>query len=284
MEHDVSQQQLYHIINRAVSKCVDIRNSDPVNTEIKIYCRKYEERKKANSQLNIFEPPLPLKDELKYAVQFLNDLEDYRRATDVYIENEDPLPEEEYRRLLAMTEIFEKNLTEENQSICHTLKENFKRYLPEFKQEILMADYIKQADRIYDMKRGYERCRRKNKQSSKNYETETCYFFRDILRDEDLKKIQPCPQKIKLYQSCIRIVDCLPPDKYRRTAKFKLKKDLNYGLRLAAGALGEEYSDIAQRAEHEERRFQNAIEKTQIYYEKSNYSYNKRLEEEWLYR
>lgn len=118
----------------------------------------------------------------------------------------------------------------------------------------------------------------------------------------------------------LRIVDCLPAEKYNRTAKFKLKYDLNYAVKITAETLSraesdfqqaQMYTELAQKAGYEQKRYLTAIERINFFKENKgahdssvaggtsspvgNKSFrgkqemsvaarNKRAYEEWLYR
>lgn len=74
----------------------------------------------------------------------------------------------------------------------------------------------------------------------------------------------------------LRIVDCLPAEKYNRTAKFKLKYDLNYAVKITAETLSraesdfqqaQMYTELAQKAGYEQKRYLTAIERINFFKE-----------------
>ncbi len=290
MANDISQMELYRIINRAVARCSNHENA-PVNTEIAIFHERYVFRRKSNHQLNIFENSVPHSREIEQAAGFCDDLEAYRLSTDTYAKENEPLSEAGYRRLYAGIERYRPYISAENNEALHALEINVKRHLPEFKNQLLLDEYNQKAARIHDLKLGYGRQRRQNQPAAKSYESASLHFFEDVLHNEELRQIEGCPEKLKLYAGCLKIVDCLPADKYNRTAKFKLKRDFNHAIRVTAAALGEGYLETAQKASYEEKRYHKAMERAKAFAEKpakpspvSAALRNKRAREEWIYR
>lgn len=287
MKNDFNQTELRQIINRALAKCMNIEG-EAVNTEISIFCARYVERQNKNAQ-DSSQTYLP--DELSKALSFCDDLEEYRRITDVYSEQEHTMSEMQYRHLLLMLNKYDKEIFPENKTIQHLLENNIKRHLPEYKDDILLDGYNEEADRIYKLRKEYEYTIRKKQPAAKDYERNALGFFKELFTNKDLHAIKAHPKKLTLYEKCIRIVNCLPASHYNRTAKYKLKKDLNYGLLRTAYLLGEEYAPIIQKAQSEIKRYQKAIEKTQYFSENpvkkrkpSFEEYNKQKLEEWYYR
>ena len=82
MGENISHAELFRIINRAVAGCANHKNI-PVNTEISIFRERYAYRLEQNRQLDIFEETLPQNKELTDAVDFCDNLEAYRQATDI---------------------------------------------------------------------------------------------------------------------------------------------------------------------------------------------------------
>ena len=252
MADGISSNDLYQIINRAFSnwkKGVDVS----VSSEINIFAQKYQERLKSNPQIDIFEETPILPHELKEIRCLLNTLEDYRETLDVDAKK-DYLSEESYRSLAVLLDKYNKILTPENRITGETIAEYAKRYLPEYKDFFILKDSHKEASDIY---------KRKPKKSG-DLGSEECahkayYFLKKVLKDDEIKNIQPCAEKIKLYQKSLKLVDCLTTPKYRRIFKFRLKRDLYAEISKCASALGEDYKDIAIEAKKESSRFDKAI-------------------------
>lgn len=300
MAENVQIQELYRIINRAVAHCTNHENNS-VNTEIFIYQKKVAHQNNTE-KLNVFVENSQLIEEITKAVDFCDSLEEYRQSIDSYANNTQNLSEYHYRNLLHGVEYFRPHIYPENKYILNALEYNCKRHLPEYHDRIILEEYNRQALRIRDMKKGYERLRRKNQKASKDYEKDAMYFFKEVMNNEELRKIKGCAEKLSLYENCLNIVDCLPAEKYNRSAKFKLKKDFNYAIRITAAALSRDannaeqtkrYEDISKKAEYEENRYAKAMERIKEFTEKpqryksralSIEARNKRAKEEWDYR
>lgn len=97
MGENISHAELFRIINRAVAGCANHKNI-PVNTEISIFRERYAYRLEQNRQLDIFEETLPQNKELTDAVDFCDNLEAYRQATDIDANENDELEEWQCRR------------------------------------------------------------------------------------------------------------------------------------------------------------------------------------------
>ena len=319
MGENISHAELFRIINRAVAGCANHKNI-PVNTEISIFRERYAYRLGQNRQLDIFEATLPQNKELADAVDFCDNLEAYRQATDIDAKENDELEEWQCRRIYKGIERYRRHISPENLAMLNILEYNIKRRLPEYRELLLLEEYNREACRIHDLKLGYNRRRRQNQSVSKDYEWAALGFFKEVLHDENLKKIKGCPEKLALYMNSLRIVDCLPAEKYNRTAKFKLKYDLNYAVKITAETLSQAesdfqqaqmYTELAQKAGYEQKRYLTAIERINFFKENKsahdssvaggtsspagNKSFrgkqemsvaarNKRAYEEWLYR
>ena len=108
------------------------------------------------------------------------------------------------------------------------------------------------------------------------------------------------PEKIALYEVALRIVDCLPVHKYNRTDKFRLKIALNGAIKNNAETLCKaasdlpqikQYKEMAEKADYEIRRYQNAVDKSLQYAGTSGaktplslVARNKRAKDEWDYK
>ncbi|MBP3687970.1 MAG: hypothetical protein J6J35_06385 [Alphaproteobacteria bacterium] len=282
MEDNFDQTKLHQIINRALAKAMDF-SGDAANTEMNIFYSRYLEQHNTKT-------PQILPEELVKAFDFCNDLEEYRNVTDAYANKDNTLIEIQYRRMLTTLSRYDEYILPENKAAQQLLETNIRRHLPEYKDDILLDDYNNEADRIYKLKKEYDNAIRKKKPATKDYERRALNFFKELFTNEDLHDIKKHPKKVMLYEKCIDIVNCLPSSHYNRTAKYKLKRDLNYGLLRTASLLGEEYAPIIQKARFEMKRYQKAIEKTQYFSENpppkrklSIEEYNRRKFEEWYY-
>lgn len=301
MAENLQIEELYRIINRAVSRCTNHENN-AVNTEISIYQSKVAHRRNADGQLSIWTDDSLEYAETAKAADFCDCLEEYRQSIDLYASNTQSLSEYNYRKLLKGIEYFRPQIYSENMYILNALEYNCKRQLPEYHDKMLLEEYNRKALRIRDMKQGYDRLRRQNQKASKDYEKDALYFFKEVMNNEELRKIKGCAEKLSLYENCLNIVDCLPAEKYNRSAKFKLKKNFNYAIRITATALSREannaeqakrYEDISKKAEYEENRYAKAMERVREFSEKpqryksralSIEARNRRAKEEWDYR
>lgn len=286
MTDEAKHDELYRIINRSVAKCGNHEDM-PVNTEIAAYKERCFYKQKASKE-DIC-PNLPDSKELKLADNFCNILEEYRISVDAYTKTE-PLSEAKCRRLYEGIQYYRPHIYQENQTMLTMLENNMKRRLPEFRDRQILKEYNERAVYIYRLRKSTENLRRKNKQAAKNYEIPALHFFEDVLNDAGLKQIQGCFEKLELYQNCLKVVDCLPAEKYGRLAKFKLKCDLNFGLKKIAISLGED--KIADLAAEEENRYNNAMLRVLLFAGRkaikkiplSKAERNRRAEEEWLYK
>lgn len=281
MAENISRNELYRIISRAIADWENTRDM-AINEEIKVFIKNYIQRRKVKPQIDLFEDNLPTFEELNKAKQFCDDLENYRISADIDKENDD-LPETVYSRLNEYINATRKYLPVESLKTLDIMQKNIKRKLPEHKGLILLEDYNNEASHIQKMHQTYLRACRKKQPASKDYERFAEIFFAEVLNNEDLKKIKSCPEKIKLYENSLKIVDCLPKHKYGRTFKFKLKRDLNYGLKKTAFELGGAYHEIAVKAAYEQQRYQKSMERTKQYAEPET-ARQKRLLEEFLYK
>ena len=253
MNDGLSNKDLYQIINRAISSWNRFIDR-PVNTEINIFAEKYQQRMATNSQLSFFEETPALPQDLKEAQQFFNKLEDYRLATDIDA-NDDDISETLCRDVLHGLKKFTPILSPENIQTSEILIQNIKRHLPEYKDDIQLEEYIEEANEIHKRKPKRDSNEKAIEDSSHN----AYHFLKRILKGTEIKEIKPCAKKIELYQKSIKVVDCLVSKKYRRTFKFKLKKDLNEEIYKCAESLGAGFVAIAQNAKDEVWRFDRAI-------------------------
>lgn len=285
MTSEIKHNELYRIINRALSGCLNFEGN-AVNKEIKIYCSRYIKKQNKKASDPVYELP----QELLCAIRFCDDLEHYRGTTDIYSDKDETLSENQYRRIFSALNYYDAHIVSKNKKIKNILITSIKHHLPEFREDVLLDKYIEDAERIYKLKKNSDKTCRQKQQYAKDYEKEAMRLFRELFADEELHQIKSHPKKIELYEKSLKIVNCLPPERYGRVAKFKLKIDLNSAIQKTAALLGENYKPIADKAEREIKRYQRAIEQTQYYTENptkkrklSIEEYNRRKFEEWYY-
>lgn len=287
MAESINNRELYSIINRAVAKwgCFD---DIPADREMNIFCHKYDERRQNNPQLNVFEDTLPSPAEVKIAKQLCSDIETYRKSIDIYAGTTEELSEDFYRRLYQGLDRYAEHITPNNELRYKTLKQTLQRKLPEFAETVLFDQYNQTIDIIeYLKKKNHPECK-----------TKAIDFFEQIItRDmsvkSDIIELKPTPEKIKFCKRCIDIVDCLPQERYSRSAKFTLKSNLYNLISKTAQQMG--ISHTIKVAKNEEGRFQRAKKKAIQYAKDPNKrrpkrsilgieERNRRAMEEWIYK
>lgn len=286
-------KELSRIINRAIANCSTF---GIVSHDSELLLLK---NKVAHLDASVFPDLSNYYYSITKAAYFCDRLEDYAHSLDVDVKENIILTDDNYREILDGINFFRPLIHSDNISTTKTIEYNAKRHLPEFKNILLLEEYNQQALRIHDMKRGYVRLKRKNQQPSKDYEKNATAFFEDVLNNDDLKKIKPCPEKLMLYINCLKIVDCLPSDKYGRLSKFQLKKKFNFAIKVTAHVLEASYSnqssfyrDLSLKAAYEENKYNNAIAKLKQYTNTQSSSSrlrsidirNKKAFDEWYYK
>ncbi len=243
----VSHEELYRIINRAISTYGD--GSD-VTREIKIFQNKYHTRKQQNPQINIFEEKPPLTQDVENAVAFCRSLNRYGEITEIDAKQEDET-EEFYRKFYSQIQQYKDHLTPKNKRIYDIIIEEIKKHLPEYGDEVLLKNLNGEIQATIQRKRAKDKL---------GYEIRAQDFFNHFLHNDRVKGIRNSREKMELYQGCLKIVDCLPKENFSRTAKYEIKRDLNQTLMEIAQDMGIEYKEIAQKAQVEVTRYQRAID------------------------
>lgn len=284
MVEDVSHNELNRIINRAIEKS-GYGSDARIDSEVNIFYNKYKTRQQTNPQISIFEDKIPTLEDVKSAKTFCENLEEYRKELYAYEMLDIDLSENICRQVYKGLEKYESIISPGNKLRFDAIKKNVMRNIPELKGKVKIEEYNETAINIHKLHKEYK----KNHSSYKNYEMTSLDFFREITKDEDLKEYKPSPEKLQLYQNCVKIVDCLPKEKYGRMAKFRLKRDIYKEIGNIASQLGENYEQLVYESISQSNRYQNAIETTQSYIDrKSNRmpTYNDLLEMErqnwWL--
>jgi len=279
MTEDISCNELYRIINRALSRWGDF-DDVPADREIALFNEKYNYRRTINPQLSIFEDTLPSQDEVKRATQFCKDIETHRESVNIYDDNSLELSEKFYRRLYQNLEYYAPHFSPQNQLKYQSLKQIIQRKLPELQNTVLLDDYNKEIDVIT--------CLHKAQRSETSLRAGI--FINQLLNSEDIKAMPPSPKKVTLFEKSLKLVDYLSKESNSRSRKFSLKRDLNLRIRETALNLGPSYKERADLAQYEANRFQKAIDKAQKYGKEpkkrtmSLEERNRRAYDEWLYR
>ncbi len=293
MSFEWFDKELSRVINRAIANC---SNFGVVSHDTDLLLLK---NKVAHLHTSAFSDLSNYYYSITKASCFCDRLEEYAHSLDVDVKENIILTEDNYREILGGINFFRSLIHPDNIPISKTIEHNAKRHLPEFKNILLLEEYNQQALRIHDMKRGYTRLKRKNQQPSKDYERSASSFFEDVLNDDNLKEIKPCHEKLMLYINCLKIVDCLPSDKYGRLSKFQLKKKFNLAIKVTANILENTlpaqsslYHDLSLKAAYEENKYHNAIVKLKQYTNSQQKTpklrsidiRNKKAFDEWYYK
>ena len=281
MPNNISKTKFYKIINNAIKNCTN-SNAEVVNREMQLFSEKYDYYCQNNEQLDVFEQ-IPSANDIQDGVNFCDTLDEYRCSIDEYQKENETLSAYQYRYILKKMDEYKEIILPENKKIAEVLEKSIKGHLPEYREELILENYNKRAQDIYEQK-NYNQHHQDTKRIKDN-EQSALDFFEDVFRDKELKNIGFNPDKLTLYQNSLLIVDCLPTERYSRTEKYKLKKQLNTAIRRTAEALGGEYSDITHKAAKEEKRYEQAISQAKYYVKKKNDSFtarNRKALEEWI--
>ena len=254
---EISLAELYRILNRAIAK-VDKCSGESVNEEIAYFGFEYRKQLVSGMPLSLFDEVKPVKKDVYLAVEFCDDLEKYRLFSDPYIDDEPEINERIWRRLYDGIQRYRPYINPKNLSILNGIEINAKHHLPEFRPLLLMQEFNQRACRVFREKKEQQKLKKKNEPNHKRYEETASTLFEDIRQNGELKGIPPCIEKIELLQNCLKLVDCLPKEKYNRTKKFRLKSDINRAIMKNAQAIGD--NELAQSAYDEMKRFKIAEE------------------------
>lgn len=279
----INKSELYHIINQAVARC-DTSGDTPINKEMAEFAQSYNVFMDKSGQFILFEKPNWSPAEIIKCENLCNLLEKYRVSNN--IDENCKLDTREYRELCDSLSFYMPYLLPENKTIAQMVIDNAHRHLPESKERCILEHYNSWAGRVISLRRK----RQKEKSDCKDYELNALEFFRDAFHDEELKTVKGCPEKLLLYQNCLKVIDCLPANQYSRTSKYKLKQSFYYAISVTAGELGGDYREMALKAAEKVDGYRKAIEniKRQVAkkYEKKGSMewYNRRAKDEWDYR
>lgn len=280
----ISQAELHRVLNNAIAK-VGKCSGECVNEEMSRFGFEYNKYILSGAQLSLFDDPCPTKDEVRQAISFCDDLEQYRLFSDPYIDDEREIDEKTWRKLYTQIQYYRPYTNPENLITLDGVESNAKHHLPEFRPLLLLQDYNKRTGWIFHEKKVQQNLKKKKEPNHNGYEKTAAILFEDILANEELKAIAPCKEKIELFQNCLKLVDCLPKEKYGRIKKFRFKQDINFAIMKDARALGE--NELFQKAHAEMNRFKIAEE--QALSRSSNEHIqreirNKRMKDDWDYK
>ena len=121
---------------------------------------------------------------------------------------------------------------------------------------------------------------------TKDYERYALHFYEKITKDDEMKCIEICPEKMELYKLTLEIIDCLPKEKYNRTDKFKLKSQLWSSIAKSLLKLEETNTAAITKAHSEAARYARAAENALAHatnYEVVTALRRKRQKDEWDY-
>ncbi len=243
-------EEISPIINRAISNIGNIEGS-PINTEMWAYRNKYLHSLAQRVDVN------QSKKEVEFAQMFCDALEAYRLSSDVHAKEISTLREQECRIIYEGLEKYKECIVPENKELAKGVSQVVKKELPEFAEQCLIEGYNERALLIDKLRK----IQKRNKQYPRTgYEKMADSFFAEILQDKKLKQIKTCSEKMELYINSLKIVDCLPKDKYSKTAKFNLKSRLCYAISKSAEILDNPDNTRAKQFYDEYLRYRRATE------------------------
>ena len=255
-----NREELYKIINHVLANYGSGKDVS-LTTEIKIYNEKYQHRLQTNPQLSIFEEAVPYSEEVKKAILFCEDLADYKERTD--IDASDDVSPATCRRLLKQLAEYAPYLTPENTEICQRLTKTLKYYIPEYKKELLFAEYDKYITDIIERDKA-RKIKKKNKEKTAvedaYIERLANHFFKTMKEDTYLKDMAACPEKMELYEKSVKIVDFLSSKQYSRFVKYNMKREIYEEISNIAEELGPNYASKAKKAKEEAQRFKKSAD------------------------
>lgn len=278
--NDVSQKELYRIFNNIFSEN-SFWKYEGMDREISLFSQRAEEKWQKNPQLDMFEELSASPGEIKNVSDFCNTLKTYYSEIDKDSYTDDSLPESFYHRMYVELERCKTYVSEENKEKYNTMKRDIQKYLPEFRSKIIVEDYIEEAEKICKIRQKAQRIREKEKQESqKNYcERLAEHFYNEIKSDKELRNMEFHPNMLVLCEKCLPVIDCLPAKKFGRIKKFGIKMAIYKSMITIAKKLGGAYDKVANMAQKEIEKFQNAKRTTLEHAQKPLSS-----EEEWNYR
>ena len=131
-----------------------------------------------------------------------------------------------------------------------------------------MSEYNERALDIYKLRKEYDKNKQKN--NIKFHERQAEQLFDDIFKKKELVDIPPSVDKLTTYSNLLKIVDCLPADKYKRSAKYNIKYSINSAIVKICQALGDNYSLAKINAEQNAIKYLKALRNAQSYAKSKN--------------
>lgn len=288
MSQDISTKEMYNIINYAISKSYN-HAGDSVCEDMEAFSKKHWELITHNHQTDAFAEPIPTTKEVRDALKFCRDLDEHRQSCDVYNENATEPSDITYRSIYKGLERYRPYITEEAKHCFTALEKYIRGRLPEFRLEEHMKEYNSRATGIFQAKKEVDKKKRKKESYSRAYEELACQYFSDFLSDKELHSAPSSVEKLTVYSNALKIVDCLPDSKYRKTEKFRLKYQLNESIFNICEGLGDNYALAKINAQNEMIKFMNAIDNAKRHLEEQNTmagfkARQRRKREEYLYK
>ena len=258
MSKEVSTEEMYRLINEAVSLCYNHRDID-VSSDMIAFKARYDTTFSKETQLELFSGDIPSKKEVEKATDFCKLLDEYRIAVDPYNDNDEELSQISYKMILDGINRYRPYITGEAKETLAILETNVKRHLPFYKQHLLIEEYIGRATNVAQLRKEYDKKVRKKQPANKTYESAAENFFKDFLENDEIKALPASAGKMSLYSHVLNIVDCLPSPKYSRTYKYRLKYSLNQSIVNMCDKLGPNYALAKINAQKNIEKYINAI-------------------------
>ncbi len=281
----ISVTRLYHIINRTIAE-VDKYTGEAINKEMLLFKERYTYHLRHNPQQSLFSEECPSISEMIQAMNFCDSLQAYHLATDVDAKAPSSLSEQDCRILLEGIDTYRRHIYPENVFKLDIIENIAKRQLPEYRQAYLLADYKRDVLFVISRRKHYQKNIKNKQPVTKDYERYALHFYEKITKDDEMKCIEICPEKMELYKLTLEIIDCLPKEKYNRTDKFKLKSQLWSSIAKSLLKLEETNTAAITKAHSEAARYARAAENALAHatnYEVVTALRRKRQKDEWDY-
>lgn len=288
MSKKVSTEEMYRLINKAVSLCYNHSNTD-VSSDMIAFKERYDTTFSKETQLDLFSGDIPSKKEVEKATDFCKLLDEYRISVDPYNDDNEELSLISYKLILDGINKYRPYITGEAKETLAILETNVKRHLPSYRQQLLIEEYIERATNIAQFRKEYEKKVRKKQPASKIYESLAENFFKDFLESDEIKSLPASASKMSLYSHVLNVVDCLPTPKYSRTYKYRLKYSLNQSIVNMCDKLGPNYALAKINAQKNIEKYINAINNARRKLEEQNTqkgfeARQRRLRDEYRYK
>ncbi len=269
MSKTINTKEMYRIIDYAISKCYN-HHDENVSEHMEIFSDMHWDLIVNSHQTDIFAEPIPSTKEVREALCFCQALDEHRQYVDAYNDDATEPSDDTYRTIYKGLNRYRPYISERSEHCFDALEKCIRRKLPEFRLEERMNDYNSRATSIFQAKKETDKKKRKKESYSRAYEELTCRYFDDFLSDKELRSALPSVEKLTVYSNTLKIVDCLPEAKYRKTQKFRLKYQLNEAIFNICEGLGDNYSIVKVCAKEEMIKFMNAIDNARKYLEEQN--------------